>query len=443
MLVGGALTLAAAQYFATRVYDEWLYDSAMALASQIKPDGTGSVVTLPAAAVEMLEYDQTDRVLYDVVAASGEHVFGNQHLPPPPRAPGARPVFYDGVVDGDPVRLTAVAVAVPAPAGDIVIVAETLTKRRGIVTQILAGILPIEIALLAIAGVLIWFAVTSALRRVNRLAVELGHIQTDDLAPLAEVDVLPAEIRPLAEALNGVMDRLAEARDAVRRFVANAAHQLRTPLAAMQIQVQRALRETDAVRRQEALSAVDKAMVRLTRVTQQLLTLARAEPGSGDGANIQSVDLAALARQELEHWADAAVARGIDLGYDGPAVGPLILGDPQLLTDLVANLVDNAIRYSDGEGQVTLRLSADPVVLSVEDTGPGIAPAERERVLERFYRPPASKGTGSGLGLAIASEIAKRHGARLTLGAGEGGKGTLATVAFEAIPVPSRAMERV
>lgn len=443
MLVGGALTLTAAQYFATRVYDEWLYDSAMALASQIKSDGDGPTVTLPASAVEMLEYDKTDRVLYDVVSAGGEHVFGNHHLPAPPWAPGKRPVFYDGIVDGDPVRLTAVAATSPAAVGDVVIVAETLTKRSGIVTQILAGILPIEIALLAIAGVLIWLAVTSALRRVNRLAVELAHIQTDDLRPLAEVDVLPAEIRPLAEALNGVMDRLAEARDAVRRFVANAAHQLRTPLAAMQIQVQRVLRETDADRRQEALTAVDKAMVRLTRVTQQLLTLARAEPGSGNGANLQPVDLAALARQELEHWADAAVARGIDLGYDGPAIGPQILGDPQLLTDLVANLVDNAIRYSDANGQVTLRLSTDPVVLTVEDTGPGIAPAERERVLERFYRSPASKGTGSGLGLAIASEIAKRHGARLSLGAGENGKGSVATVAFETVPIPHRVMERV
>lgn len=439
MAVGAALTFAGARYFAAEVYDQWLYDSATALAAQIRPGADGPAVALPPPAVEMLEWDQIDKVMYDVTTSEGAHIFGNAVLPPPPRGRAGKPVFYDGVVGDDPVRLT--AVTVPLAGSDLrvtVTVAETLLKRRAIVGNILLAILPIEAMLLALAGGVIWFAVTSALGSLDRLAADLGRIDAENPLPLTELAPLPTEVRPLVAALNGVIVRLGESRDAMRRFVANAAHQLRTPLAAMQIQTQRAVRETDPARGREALAAVEKAMVRLARVTQQVLTLARAEPGSGTDTAARTIDLAALARQELEHWADAAVARDIDLGYAGPQAGPFVLGDPQLLTDLIANLVDNAIRYSEPHAQVTLRLSTDPAALTVEDTGPGIPLAERSRVLERFYRPPTTKGSGSGLGLAIASEIAKRHHASLRLDGGEGGRGTVVTVTFErAVPPPA------
>ncbi|TAK98906.1 MAG: sensor histidine kinase [Rhodospirillaceae bacterium] len=435
MFAGALLSFASARYFANLVYDQWLFDSAMTLASQIKGNGAEPTLALPTSAIEMLEWDRIDRVFYDVTTAHHGRIFGNTTLPRPPITQFGQPIYYDGTIGQLAVRLAAVMIHTPSSGGDTatVVIAETLAKRNAVVRSIMAAIIPIEAGLLLLAGLSIWIAVSSTLRSVDHLTVDLARIQPNRLKPLESSQAIPQEIAPLVDALNGLIERVAEGRDALQRFVANAAHQLRTPLAALQLQTQRALRESDPVRRQEALTAVDRGMQRLTHLTQQLLTLARAEPtGAPADEQQQSVDLAAVARQTVEHWVDTAIALGIDLGYDGKASGVLVRGDQQLLTELIGNLVDNGIQYGKGGGRVTVRISTAPAILSVEDDGPGIPAAERTRVLERFYRLPASVGSGSGLGLAIANEIAARHGAHLEIGAGKGGIGTVVTVTFPA-----------
>ena len=433
MLVGAVLSLASARYFASLVYDQWLYDSAMTLGSQIKGNGSKPVLSLPASAVEMLEWDRIDRLYYEVITAQHGRIFGNASLPKPATFANDEPVYYNGAVGPAHVRLVTIAVPIAASGGDTarITVAETVSKRDAVVRGILLAVLPIEAALLVLAGLSIWVAVTRTLRSVDHLAGDLAKLGPDALMPLTESVPLPHEVMPLVDALNVLIGRLAESRDAMRRFVANAAHQFRTPLAAVQLQVQRAMREPDTGLKGEALAAADRSLQRLIHLAEQILSMARAEPANISVLELVDVDLAALARAGVAHWADAAIARGIDIGYEGPLTAVMLRGDQHMLTDLIGNLIDNAIRYGRIGGRVTVSLNPSPLTLSVEDDGPGISSAERVRVLERFYRTPGTGSRGSGLGLAIANEIAARHGGRIEIGVGADSIGTRVAVKFD------------
>ena len=432
MFIGALLSFASARYFAGMVHDQWLFDSVMSLATQVKGIGGKATVNLPIAAVQILEWDQTDRIFYDVSTVKLGHIYGNAVISEPIEIAVDRPSYYDSVIEGLPVRVAAVALAVPSDGNDAVTVkvAETLAKRDAVVRSIIMAMLPLEGTLLALAGLIIWFAVSSALAKFDMLSQRLEKIDIDRLAPLDQEIAAPSEVQPLVDALNSLIGRLGAAHDAQRRFVANAAHQLRTPLATVQLQTERALREADPAQHAEALSAVRNAMIRLKHLTQQLLTLARAEPESARMLELVDVDLAVLTRDELGNWMDAAIQHDIDLGYEGPVDGIHILGEPQLLREMIANLVDNAIRYGKQGGRITVRIDTDPVRLSVEDDGPGIPAAERTRITERFYRLPSSASSGTGLGLAIVTEIASRHNAKLEISAPADGNGTLARVSF-------------
>jgi two-component system sensor histidine kinase TctE len=436
MVLGAVLSFMAARHFASAVHDEGLYDSAMSLAAQIRPEEGAASLSLPEAAVEMLEWDHTDSIYYEVVSPSHGRIFGNAALPPPPNLvknaiPGD-PRYFDGEVDGMPVRVGMVSVpaATAGEQGVTVAVAETLHKRDAVIRSIMLAMLPLEGGLVLLAGGLIWVTVTSALRTLNGLSQRLSSLDAGRLEPLTEEGATPAEVRPLVSALNQLIRRLASAYEAQRRFVSNAAHQLRTPLAAMQVQTERALREADPAKQVEALADIRIAMVRLKHMTQQLLTLARAEPEAARMLEMSDIDLAELTRDALEAWTDTAISKSVDLGYDGPASGVRVQGEPQLLRELIGNLVDNAIRYGRQGGTVTVHLTRAPVTLAIEDDGPGIPESERNHVTERFYRMPSSGGGGSGLGLAIAAEIASRHNATLAISTPKDGQGTRVSITF-------------
>ena len=448
MLLGAGLSFAAARYFAAMVHDQWLYDSTMSLASQVEYAEGQAVIDLPDEAVQMFEWDHTDRIFYEVAGPTG-HIFGNTTIPLPPDVTGAakpgEPQYFSTSVEGVPVRAATIRVSRPGEAAVTVTVSETLTKRDGVVRHIMVAMLPLEAGFLLLAGVLIWFTVTSTLRSLDALSTRLARLDVDKLEPVSDVSDVPAEVGPLVAALNQLIQRLASASESQRRFVANAAHQLRTPLATMQVQTQRALREADPGRQALALADIQKAMVRLKHMTQQLLSLARAEHEPARTLEMQDLDLADLTRDALEPWTDAAIAKSIDLGYDGPASGVWIKAEPQLLRELIANLVDNAIRYGRPEGTVTVHVARQPVSIAVEDDGPGIPAAERAHVTERFYRLASSPAGGSGLGLSIAAEIASRHNAVLAITTPPSGHGTMVSVTFAGVagstapPPPLRA----
>ena len=420
LLLGGALaSFGLAYHFGNTVHDRWLLDSAMTLGTQLHADTGRLTLELPQSAVEMFEWDSVDRIYEEVISPSGRRLFGNAVFPTAPAmlAPN-EPQYYDSTIDGNPVRIVAIAVHSPAdPAKTVTIqVAETKKKRESLVREIMLLVVPLQVLILVVAGAFIWFAVTSSLASLDSLAARIGEFEPENLVPLHDLDRAPSEVRPLILAINGLIKKVSDGRGAQQRFVANAAHQLRTPLAALQVQAERALRETDPDHHREALSHVLSAATRMRHLTQQMLTLTRSDPSSATMLAMTDIDLAALVRSEVERWADAAIARSIDLGYEGPESGPMVRGEPQLLRELIGNLVDNAIRYGRVHGEVTVGVRASPNALFVEDDGPGITPADRERVLEAFFRPAQSEGNGCGLGLSIAKEIAARHGAELRIG---------------------------
>ncbi len=285
----------------------------------------------------------------------------------------------------------------------------------------LATLLPL-LAILPLMAGLIWYLVSRGLRPLDRLAKSVGARRPDALQPLPDHGV-PDEARPLVEALNGLLARLDQALGAQRAFVADAAHELRTPLAALQLQLQLAERAQDAAERSAALAELRAGLSRATHLVQQLLTLARQEPGGTTASQPVRIALAELARSVLSDHARLADARTIDLGATTLDERAAALAEPAALRTLVANLIDNAIRYTPEGGRVDVStfVRDGHSWLEVTDTGPGIPPDERERVLDRFYRRPGQPEPGSGLGLAIVKTIADRHGAQLLLDEAPGG----------------------
>jgi two-component system sensor histidine kinase TctE len=432
VLILGALgAFILAREIGTEVHDNWLYDSAMSLSEQIKVREGKVVLDIPKSAIEMFEWDKVDLIFEEVVSRKEGQIFGNARFPVPPSDLVVNvPRFYDGVVNARPVRIVAVLVGMPhGHSNDVVVqVAETKLKRESLTTRILWLIVPLELIILALASLVTWFAIASSLRLVNTVGEQLAGYEPAGLAPI-EVRSALAEIKPFIHSINQLIDKLAESQATQRRFIASAAHQLRTPLATLQVQTERALREPDPVRHSEALTHVLAALKRLRHLTHQLLTLARSN-ASPPMYEMADIDLAELVRDELGRWSDGAIAMNIDLGYYGPDDGVLVPGEPLLLRELLGNLVDNAIQYSRAGGQVTVSLTPSPVALTVDDDGPGIPPEERELVLEPFYRSRDSAGSGCGLGLAIAQDIAARHGSNLSIQDTPQGKGVRVQIVF-------------
>lgn len=423
-----------ARHVGYQVHDQWLLDSAMTLKSQVRLVNGRASLELPQVAIDMFRWDRVDKIYWQASTARQGVLLANASIAPPalPQRLG-KPLFFDAVIDGAPVRVVAVTVALAsAPADTLrIMVAETMHKRDTLAGMIVSRSAPLQAAVLFLAGMFVWLAVSRNLQQLDRVAAQLAGYQTGSLTPIADSARMPAEIAPLVGAVNSLLAKLNAEQQSQKRFIANAAHQLRTPLATLQVQTERVARETDPGKQQQALGDVYGAVTRLHHVTHQLLTLMRSEELVQQHLQLASVDLAALARDEVERWADRALKKHIDLGYDGAEHGVMVTGASHLLRELVSNLLDNAIRYSGAGGTVTLSIAANPVRLVVDDDGPGIAEHERALVLERFFRGSASEGTsGCGLGLPIALEIAARHGAQLRIAAGPAQRGTRIEVVF-------------
>jgi len=421
--------------FATLAYDYSLFDSALDISRQIHAADGRVRVDLPRVVLDMLESDGHDRIYYQINDAKGAFIAGHRGLPlPGEHAPPGKPVYYDGIYNGSPVRIAALYSMVPGtsdPGPILIQVAETLNKRHILADEILLGMLWPELLLILLVGVLIWYGIERGLRPLAALQREISQRSHRDLSPLAEHNV-PGEVRALIHAMNGLLARLSEAMAAQQRFIADAAHQLRTPLAGLKTQTELALRQQELSEVRHTLQHLNTATGRTTHLVNQLLSLARAEPGASRAQALQTLSLGDLARDTTTEWVPHAMERNIDLGFDGTPDASEIEGDALLLREMLGNLLDNAIRYTASGGQVTVRVGAgrDQVELSVEDNGPGIPPAERERVFERFHRVLGSGAEGCGLGLSIVHEIAQSHNAETRLGPGAGGRGTRVTVAF-------------
>jgi two-component system sensor histidine kinase TctE len=411
---------------ATAAYDQGLIDVGISLGTYIRTGGNNYWLELPSAVDQVLRRDSYDAVFYQVLGPTGEVIAGDQGLPRPPMETGEGIVAYDTTYNGQSIR----AVAVPAQCGGAacrVLVAETTVKRKRLARDILFSTLLPEMMIAIATVIIVWFGVKRGLGPLARLSEEIKQRSPGDLRPIDAAGT-PEEARPLVSALNGLLGEVAQASRNQQRFLANAAHQLRTPLAGLQAHTELALARPlpDPVRAE--LQQVHEATTRTARLANQLLALARAEPSARGSA--ADVNLKTLAEREADQWVHQALARDVDLGFELEPVS--VQGDAFLLREALANLVHNAIEYSQRGGRVTVRTGRreNLVFIEVEDDGPGIPPAERERVLERFYRVPGTAGTGSGLGLAIVREIAAGHGANIVITDGAGDKGCRVAITF-------------
>ncbi len=411
---------------ATAAYDQGLIDVGISLGTYIRSDVSGYKLTLPVAVDQVLRRDSYDTVYYSVVGPSGEQIAGDEGLPGPPSEARNLPVSYDTAYKGQKVR----AIALAAKCGDAlcrVQVAETMVKRNRLARDILFSTLLPEMLIAAATLIIVWFGVKRGLAPLARLSDEIKVRSPGDLRAIEPAGT-PEEARPLVSALNDLLNQLALASRNQQRFLANAAHQLRTPLAGLRAHTELALAKPLPEPARGELEQVHQATIRTARLANQLLALARAEPGARGDAS--QVDLKSLVEAEADAWVHQALARDVDLGFDlAPAS---VRGDAFLLREALANLVHNGIEYTPRGGRVTVRTgnrSGQPFA-EVEDDGPGIPPAERERVVERFYRVPGTPGTGSGLGLAIVREIAAGHGAAIVIGDGAGDKGCRVAITF-------------
>ena len=433
-LISAVVTYYYAFNFATLAYDYSLFDSALDISRQTRAIDGALRVDLPSAALDMLESDTHDSIYYLVSDAQGAFVAGYRGLPAPAEgAPPGKPVYYDGNYRGNPVRIAALYSQVSGAAADqpiLILVGETLNKRRTLANEVLLGMLLPEVLLIALIGALVWFGIDRGLRPLAALQKEISSRSHRDLSALPEQNA-PGEVRALVRAMNDLLARLAAALSAQQRFIADAAHQLRTPLAGIKTQTELALRQKDPAEINQTLLQLNTATEQTTHLVNQLLTLARAEPGANRVHALQLLDLNALVRDATTEWVPRALARNIDLGFDG-ASPATIEADTFLIKEMLGNLLDNAIRYTQTGGRVTVRVAAaeDHALLEVEDNGPGIPAAEREQVFERFHRVLGTGAEGCGLGLAIVREIAQGHNAETRLTAGPHGAGTRVSVVF-------------
>ena len=428
-----AITYLVAKGIANQPFDHALEDNVTMLVQQFKQTDGAQAGPAPGqgkSARDMLRGDDVDAVYYLVLDQQGRYVTGDRDLPPPQDAERYRSgtvLFRNDNVHGTPVRVAFSYIDTPdaaADAGDdgraLVQVAETLEKRAQLANEIIKGVILPQFIILPIVLALVWFALARGLSPLAQLQERIRARRPDDLSPIDSRQV-PEEISPLVGSLNDMLGRLAQTIDMQKRFIADAAHQMKTPLAGMRMQSELALRQVDPDEIHRSLEQLAKSSESATRLVNQLLALARAENQPHAGVPLGEIDLVVLARDTVRDWVQASFTYRIDLGFEPPDQGDAVVtiaANPLMLRELLSNLIDNALRYTPAGGSVTVRVlggGAAPALLEVEDTGPGIALSERQRVFERFYRILGSSATGSGLGLAIVREIAQQHGAEVDI----------------------------
>ncbi|MFM7000921.1 MAG: sensor histidine kinase [Limnohabitans sp.] len=427
-----ALTWLVAQGLANKPFDRAMVYNVQALAQQVKLGPEKQVqFNLPQPASELLRADETDLVYYQVRGANNEHLSGDRDVPMPPddedKGSSYEVHIRDDEMRGLEVRVAYTWIRLDAdgkrPA--LVQVAETREKRSVLAAEIIKGVMLPQFALLPLAVLLVWLALVRGIKPLSELEERIRARKPDDLSPLDDKAV-PMEVAPLVLSVNDLLERLKDSIVTQKRFLADAAHQLKTPLAGLRMQADLAQRSGSSEEDlKKSLQQIGRASVQATHTVNQLLSLARAE-GGGASVPQQACDMVRLVSDVLQDCLPRAMDKGLDLGYEGvdaDTPGVQVQGNPILLKEMVRNLVENAMLYTpstpERPGVITVRVLVDPyskaLVLQVEDNGPGIPVPERDLVFQPFYRALGTNVDGSGLGLPIVKEIAQQHGATVSI----------------------------
>ena len=424
--------------FSQRAHDRFLVELAHETSLHLQGNGRGFELDLPEAARKVLFTDPSDKLYYEIAAPDGTRVAGRDIPSPPPTAQAVPEVLYDAEIDNEPVRIVQMRTGHPesgVETATLIRVAETKNKRNELAREILLSVVVPQIVLILIAGAIVWAGVIRGLAPLGRLQRAIAERSHRDRRPVV-LGAVPGEVKPLVDEINALLERLDSILTLQNRFIADAAHQLKTPVAAVQAQLELAARDEDPTRIRESLAKVGAGLQRLARIVSQLLALARNEPEAVRNIRMTAVDLNALAFERASEWVRESLKKRIDLGFEGTNAGVIVNGDAARLGELLDNLLDNAVRYTPEGGRVTVRVAAEPEPnVTVSDDGPAIPPQEQTLIFERFHRRLGTSTEGSGLGLAIAQEIAQLHGGDISLYEDVDGVGNtfcLSLPAFEA-----------
>jgi two-component system sensor histidine kinase TctE len=431
------LSYRAALAAANEAYDRLLLASVRAISDRVGIVDDQIQVDVPYVALQLFESKSQERIFYRVATTAGQTITGYEDLPAPPRRPSApdEPVFYRAQYHDETVYFAALQKPLydAQDRGPVLIqVGETAEARDALSREILYDSLVRQGLLIVVAALVVWLGLRRGLRPVLRLRDSIARRAPTDLTPIEDNDI-QSEVRPLIQALNQHTERLDKLIAARQRFLDDASHQLRTPLAALKTQAEYGLSQATPDVSGALLQDIHRTTDETIRLVNQLLTLARAEPQGVAARDMTPFDLATLARETTAELVPAARRKRIDLGFDSDDRPCTVAGTRLLLHELIVNLLDNAIRYTQSGGEITARVTraGDRVVLDVEDNGPGIPLDERERVFERFYRGKTADDQGSGLGLAIVQDICRSHDAHIELMTPARGRGLRVLVTFK------------
>lgn len=421
-----------AKRYVNVAYDRALLESALDIGRQVRILRGRVYVDLPEVAIQMLRTRETGQLSYMVTGPDGEYITGEPDIKPGRPTQSGQAHYYDDSYRGQAVRVAVIQLPVETEEvrGQVTIhVVENQQPRAELIRELSFGFSLLQAFVAFCAFIVIWYSVTRALAPLSLLRQEIEQRSHRDLSPLPATHV-PSEVRPLIESMNALLQRLSTALSAQQRFIADAAHQLRTPIAGLLTQTELALRLSTPQEIRTTLTQLQTAAEHATHLVNQLLSLARAEPSAEHIQTMAPVDAVALARATTTEWVPRALSQGIDLGFEGPDAPVMISGDDFMLREMLGNLIDNAVRYTQRGGHVTVRVepSQNTLGIAVEDNGPGIPEHERDAVLERFHRVLGTGVEGCGLGLAIVREIVLRHGGQIKLLGGPNNRGTLAQV---------------
>jgi two-component system, OmpR family, sensor histidine kinase TctE len=453
LIFASAVGYLASINFANLPYDRTLFEVARTLAANVRVVNGKPTMDMAISAKNILLNDPDDKIFYKITLEDGRLIAGENWVPSPVGMDELNDKYLtDAELRDEKFRIATLRVTPDfgpewkeASNGLLIHVAETYNKRQALTRKILGTMMIPQLLLIALAGGGLWFGLNRGIFPLKNLQYTLLQRSASDLSPVELKEDIPEEVVPLIAAFNDILLRMRGVLDAQKRFVADAAHQLRTPLAGLKTQAELALRLNDPASIKRALQQILQSAERGSSLTNQLLTLARHEPGDSPEHNMVAVDMNEIVKNTSLTLVNDALRKNIDLGFEPAAQPAWVMGDSLSLIDLLTNLLDNAIRYTQANGRVTARvnLTGAGVIVNVEDNGPGIAPADRERVFERFYRVLGSNETGSGLGLAIVKEIARLHQAGMTLEEAPGGNGTLFSLHFAraAAPAESKLIE--
>lgn len=421
--VSAALSYSRALHYATQAYDQALLRTVLALADEVIIDANNEVkIEIPEVASHLLSYNEGDRIYIRISAPNGKLVFGEANLPPPAQAPaGNQQVYYNSHYKNEAIR--AVTFGLPesnAPNAQNILItmAETTGKRDAMVAEMVEEMLLPQVLMMILAAIVIELGIHFALKPMQDLRESLHQRSHRDLSPL-DTSASPLELQPLLQAMNALLSRVKAGIQQQQQFIADASHQLRTPIAGLQTQAELALRSHPPAEVQEPLNYMLRSTTRLSHLIQRLLSLARTDAASSQLV-FKPVSLTSIIYDECARWVGPASDKQIELEVLIETQQDQVLGDALMLSEMLNNLLENAIQYTPEQGLLRIRLwqAGKHLLLQVADSGVGIPTDQTALIFERFHRLDPNQGNGCGLGLAIVAEIAEHHNASISVGQG-------------------------